>query len=67
VHEPVLGHLVLDQRHDRRGRADRRRHASRSKGCGSLRARSPVDSVFLAGELAGDVVLVVADDVDGGR
>ncbi len=67
--EAVLRHLVLDQGHDRRGCADRRRNpeqvevhlVARIVDAGDhLR-----DAVLLAGELADDdVVLVVARDRD---
>ena len=65
LHEPVLGHLVLDQPHDRAGRGDGRRDAEQIEV--RLVARivdardHVVDAVALAGELADDdVVLVVA-------
>ena len=65
VDEAVLGHLVLDQRHDRRGRADGRRDAEQVEVRLVARVVDAgdhlVDAVLLARELADDdVVLVVA-------
>ena len=69
VDQPVLGHLVLDQAHDRRGRRHRRRDAEQVEV--RLVARIVdagdhlLDAVALARELADDdVVLVVARDRD---
>ena len=63
--QPVLGHLVLDQRHDRSGRGDGRRDAEQVEVGLVARvvdARDHLrDAVLLAAELADDdVVLVVA-------
>ena len=69
VDQPVLGHLVLDQAHDRRGR----RHGRRDPEQVEVRLVARVvdardrrlDAVAVAGELADDdVVLVVAGDRD---
>ena len=67
VDELVLGHLVLDQPHDARGRADRRRDPEQVEVRLVARvvdARDHLrDAVLLACELADDdVVLVVAGD-----
>ncbi len=66
---PCSGHLVLDQRHDRGGRADGRRDAEQVEVHLVARvvdARDHLlDAVALAGELADDdVVLVVAGHRD---